>query len=305
MNFSPFFKKNIPVLLFLIVFTGSCQHIWAQEIEANVTVDRSQISSTSLGYLDNLPQQIEEYINQFEWTNANFDENERITMSLQINLLSVENYNFEAQIIVRSQRPIYNTTRNTVIFLFNDEEWNFEYTPNRTFIHDELQFDALTSLLDFYAYTVLGYDFDTFEELGGTEYYQRAQNIVSLAQTTPAIGWSRSSNQRNRAQLLSNLLQTNFSPFRTALYQYHRKGIDQFLNNPGEARSNILSALENIQQAQRQTSSDLLFDTFFNAKYREITSIFEDAEPEVRLEAYNLLSNIDQGHLSEYQKLQQ
>ncbi|MDZ7657668.1 DUF4835 family protein [Fodinibius sp.] len=292
------------ILLGILITIGGPQPLSAQEINAQVTLDKSQISSTSLNYLDNLPQQIEEYINQFEWTNANFNENERIKMSLQINLLSVENYNFEAQIIVRSQRPIYNTTRNTVIFLFNDEEWNFEYTPNRTFLHDELQFDPLTSLLDFYVYTVLGYDFDTFEELGGTEYYQRAQNIVSLAQTTSAIGWSRSGNQRNRAQLVSNLLQSNFEPFRTALYQYHRKGIDQFLNNSKQSRSQILSALENIQQAQRQTSSDLLFDTFFNAKYREITSIFEDAEPEVRLEAYNLLSNIDQSHLSEYQKLQ-
>lgn len=303
MNFSSF-KKNISIFLFLLVFMGSAQQIWAQEIEADVTVDRSQISSTSLDYLDNFAQQIEEYINQHEWTNADFNENERINMSLQINLLSVEDYNFEAQIIVRSQRPIYNTTRNTVIFLFNDEEWNFEYTPNRTFLHDELQFDPLTSLLDFYVYTILGYDFDTFEELGGTEYYQRAQNIVSLAQTTSAVGWSRSSNQRNRAQLLSNLLQTNYEPFRTALYQYHRQGIDRFLNNPTQARSQILSALENIQQAKRQTSSNLLFDIFFNAKYREITSIFEDAEPQIRLEAYNLLSNIDQSHLSEYQKLQ-
>jgi len=292
------------ILLGILLTAGGSRQLFAQDIDANVTIDRSQLSSTSLNYLDNLPQQIEAYINQHEWTSKNFNENERIKMSLQINLLSVENYNFEAQIIVRSQRPIYNTTRNTVIFLFNDEKWNFEYTPNRTFLHDELQFDPLTSLLDFYVYTVLGYDFDTFEELGGTEYYQRAQNIVSLAQTTPAIGWSRSSNQRNRTQLLSNLLQTNFEPFRSALYQYHRQGIDQFLNNPKRARNQILSALEKIQQAQRQTSSNLLFDTFFNAKYREITSIFEDAEPQIRLEAYTLLSNIDQGHLSEYQKLQ-
>lgn len=292
------------ILLGILITMSGALPLSAQELNAQVTLNKSQISSTSLDYLDNLPQQIEEYINQYEWTNANFNENERINMSLQINLLSVEDYNFEAQIIVRSQRPIYNTTRNTVLFLFNDEEWNFEYPPNRTFLHDELQFDPLTSLLDFYAYTVLGYDFDSFEELGGTDYYQRAQNIVSLAQTTSATGWSRSSSQQNRAQLVSNLTQTNYEPFRTALYQYHRKGIDQFLNNPEQARNEILSALKKIRQAQRQTSSNLLFDTFFNGKYREITSIFEDAEPEIRLEAYNLLSDIDQSHLSEYQKLQ-
>ena len=291
-------------LVVILLTICASQPLYAQELNAQVTLNKSQISSTSLDYLDNLPRQIEEYINQFDWTNANFSENERINISIQINLLSVENYNFEAQIIVRSQRPIYNTTRGTVIFLFNDEQWNFEYPPNRTFLHDELQFDPLTSLLDFYAYILIGYDFDTFEELGGTQYYQRAQNIVSLAQSTSAIGWSRSSNQTNRAQLLSNLLQNNYEPLRAALYQYHRKGLDQFLDNPEEARDQILSALEKIQQAQRKTSANLLFDIFFNAKYREIASIFEDAAPQVRLEAYNLLSNVDQSHLSEYQKLQ-
>lgn len=302
MNFSSFIKQS----LFCVLLTG----IWglfqttsAQEIDAQVSVDKSQISSTSIDYVDNLPEQLEEYINQFDWTNHNFNDNERIKISLQINLLSVENYEFEAQIIVRSQRPIYNSARETVTLIFSDEDWNFEYSPNQTFIHDELQFDPLTSTIDFYVYLLLGYDFDSFEELGGTDYFEQAQNIASLAQSTSATGWS-SSSSRNRVRLISSLLQTSYEPFRIAFYEYHRKGLDVFLENPKRARQQILETLEKIQQAQRQTSNNLLFDTFFNAKYREITSIFEDAEPEVRLEAYNLLSDIDQSHLSEYEKLQ-
>lgn len=283
-------------LLFIPFFSA------AQEIDAEVTLDKSQVSGTSIDYVDDLPKQLEEYINQFEWTNTNFNEHERINIAIQINLLAVEDYNFEAQIIVRSHRPIYNTARETVLLIFSDEDWNFEYRPNRSFIHDELQFDPLTSLIDFYAYIILGYDFDSFEELGGDPYFQQAQNIASLARTSSAIGWSQSS--RSRAQLISNLRQTSYEPFRTAVYKYHRQGLDIFLDAPQKARQQILQALQNIREAQRQTSNDLLFDTFFNAKYREITSIFEDAEPDVRLEAYNLLSDIDQSHLSEYQKLQ-
>ena len=276
----------------------------AQEINADVNIDRSQISGTSLGYIDNLPQQLETYINDHNWTNERFGENERINVNLQINLLAVQNYSFEAQIIIRSQRPIYNTPRETVTLLFNDEDWNFEYRPNQTFLHDELQFNRLTSLIDFYVYLIMGYDADTFESLGGSDYYQQAQNILSLAQSTSAVGWSRSGSRQNRAQLVTNLLQNNHEPFRVALYEYHRQGLDQFLDAPSQARQKMLGALEKIQQTQRQTSSNLLFDTFFNAKYREITAIFEDAEPDVRLEAYNLLSDIDQSHMSEYEKLQ-
>lgn len=297
-------NASLKILLAIFAICGISLQGVAQEIDAEVSIDKSQISGTSIDYIDDLPERLEEYINQFEWTDTNFNEHERINVVIQINLESVNDYNFEAQIIVRSQRPIYNTARETVLLIFSDEDWNFEYRPNRSFIHDELQFDPLTSLIDFYAYLILGYDFDSFDELGGDPYFQRAQNIASLARTSSAIGWSQNRNSRNRGQLISNLRQTSYEPFRTAVYEYHRKGLDLFLENPKKARQQILQALQKIQEAQRQTSNDLLFDTFFNAKYREITSIFEDAEPEVRLEAYNLLSNIDQSHLSEYEKLQ-
>lgn len=294
-------------LVFCVIIAGFCciQSTLAQEINANVTVDRSQISSTSLNYLDNLPQELETYINQYDWVDATFREEERIHMDMQITLLSADNnFNFQAQVVIRSQRPIFNTTQETALFLFNDEDWSFNYTPNRALIHDELQFDPLTSLIDFYAHVVLGYDFDSFSELGGTPYFQEAQNIVSLAQTTTSDGWSRGGNRRNRAQLVSDLLTTNYELLREAIYQYHRQGLDAFLNDPQQGRQQVLEALQKIQEAQRNTSNSLLFDIFFNTKYREIVSVFEDADPEVRLEAYNLLSDIDQSHLTEYRKLQ-
>lgn len=277
----------------------------AQEINANVSVDQSQLSSTSLSYLDNLPGALETYINEYDWIDANFREEERIGVDMQITLLSVdENYNFEAQVVIRSRRPIYNTTQETALFLFNDEDWTFSYIPNRGLVHDKLQFDGLTSLIDYYAYIILGFDFDSFSPLGGTPYFQEAQNIVSLAQTTSSPGWSRGSNRRNRAQLVTDLLNTNFEPFRRAIYQYHRRGLDVFLNDPEQGRQQVLEALGKIQESKRNTSNNLVFDIFFNAKYRELVSIFEDADPQVRLDAFNLLSEIDQSHLTEYRKLQ-
>jgi hypothetical protein len=293
------------LLFFLISGVLTASKAVAQELNANVTVDRSQLSGTSLNFLDNLPQELETYINEYNWIDADFQEEERIGVNIQITLTSVDdNFNFEAQIVIRSQRPIYNTSQETALFLYNDENWNFNYTPNRALIHDELQFDALTSLIDFYAHIILGFDFDSFSELGGTPYYLQAQNMVSRGQTAGASGWQRGSNRRNRAQLIADLLNTNFELFRQAIYQYHRQGLDAFVDNPKEGRQQVLQALQKIQEAKRNTSSNLLFDIFFNTKYRELVSIFEDAEPEVRLNAYNLLSDIDQSHLTEYRKLQ-
>jgi len=306
MNFSSFYRFCTDLGLLMIILSFFTPPVMGQEINANVSLDQSQVNSTSLNFLNDFTNQLETYLNDYDWVDAHFQKEERIKADIQITLTGVDNnYNFDAHIVIRSLRPIYNSTQETALFFFNDENWTFNYTPNRSLVHDDLQFDDLTSVLDFYAYIILGWDFDSFEELGGTPYFSDAQNIVSLAQTTSSSGWSRTSNnRRNRAQLAADLLSTNYALFRKAVYQYHRKGLDTFIDNPKGSRQQVIEALQKIQEAQRNTSNSLLFDAFFNAKYREIVSIFEDADPQIKLEAFNLLSNIDQSHLSEYRKLQ-
>ena len=306
MNIACLSKCSYCSILCMLIMLSLSQQTTAQEITMDVTVDRSQINSTSLNFVDNLSDEIESYVNEYDWINAEFQSRERIRANMRITLLSVDdNFNFDAQVVFKTRRPIYNSTRETVLFFYRDENWSFNYTPNRALIHDELQFDALTSFIDFYAYILLGYDFDSFEELGGTPYFSEAQNIVSRAQATGAEGWDRDNNsRRNRAELVTELLNTNYSDFRSAFYRYHRRGLDQFIEHPEKARSNVIAALEQIQSVKESTSSNLLFNTFFNSKYREIVSIFEDAEPNTQRKAFDLLSEIDPSHLSEYRKLQ-
>jgi hypothetical protein len=289
--------------LYLLLFP---LQTFSQELEVDVTVDRSQINNTSLTAIDNLSEQIETYINEHNWIDASFSPREQIDADIQITLLSADdNFNFNAQVVFRSRRPIYNSPRQTSLFFYNDEHLSFNYTPNRSLIHDKLQYDPLTSFLDFYVYIILGYDFDSFEDLGGTPLFTEAQKIVSQAQSISTSGWERSGpNRRNRALLVENLMSPAYQALRSAIYQYHRRGLDQFVDNPEQARQEVLQALHKIQEAKENTSVNLLFDTFFNTKYREIASIFEDALPEVKEEAFNILSEVDQSHLSEYRKLQ-
>src|SRR5690625_98486 len=277
-----------------------------QEINAEVTVDLSQVTNTSLNFLDNLSDEIETYINEYAWTDTDFRTEERVRADIQITILSADdNFNFDAQVIFRTRRPIYHTSRETVLFFYNEENWSFTYTPNRALIHDELQFDPFTSFLDFYAYLILGYDFDSFDKMGGTPYFRKAQNIVSRAQSSPEARWERRrGNRRTRSQVVEHLLNPGYGQLRAALYQYHRHGLDRFVDDPEEARKQILEALADIQETKRTTSSNLLFDVFFNTKYRELSAIFENAAPALRREAFDILSNTDPCHLSEYRKLQ-
>jgi len=296
--------KSLLLLVFSCFFLS--QQSTAQELNVSVQVDKSRLNSSTIGYLDNMASEIQLYLNEHDWIEPNFLEHEKINASLQITLLNIDsNFNFEADVVIRSLRPVYNTNRQTTVFLYNDEDWFFNYTPNRGFVHDKLQFDSFTTFLDFYAFLILGFDFDTFSELGGDPYFTEANNLASIAQASNSAGWSRTgATRRNRAQLITDLINPNYESFRQALYVYHRLGIDQFINNPAEARRQVIRSLEMIQEAMQNTTSNLLFDFFFDAKHREIVSIFEDAQTDIRLEAFNLLAEIDQSHLTEYRKLQ-
>lgn len=279
---------------------------YGQEINAQVTINDSKISSSSTDHISDLPEQIETYINSYDWTDDDFQEFERIQCNITITLQSVDdNYNFDANIVIATKRPIYNTLQQTSVLVISDNNWSFNYPPNSTFTHDKMQYDGIASLLDFYSYMILGLDYDTFSELGGSDYYQEARNILEVARAANAPGWSQNSGSgRNRYELVNSLTSTAYQEYRKGLYLYHRHGLDQFLENPKEARQEVLTALERIRETRRQTTSNYLLDILFSTKYKEMVALFMDAEVDTRLEAYDLLTDTDQSHSSEYEKLQ-
>ncbi len=277
----------------------------AQEFNARVSLNKSQIQNASLDYLDDLVPLIENYINNFNWTELTFEENERIRLNMQIILTSETNANFDATLVITVERPIYNTLTTSPLVVFSDNNWRFNFNRNRSLTHDVFQFDDIASMIDFYMYLILGYDFDSFSELGGTEYLRRAQNILEIAQSAGAFGWtSGTGTRRNRYFLISTLINPASENYRKAIYQYHRRGLDIFTQNPDAARTNVASALRLIQEARRQTTEDYLFDIFFSTKSREITSIFIDSEASQRLDIYLLLTELDASRMSEYERLQ-
>jgi hypothetical protein len=281
-------------------------HAYAQEFDCEVSVNDRQINDTSLDYISELGPDIENYLNNYRWTNDRFNDYERIQCTLQIVLTGSDgNFNFTSEVVLSTRRPIYDTIQQSVNILITDNNWRFNYPRNKNMLHDDLQFDDLTSFLDFYAYIMLAFDYDSFERLGGTEYINRAQNVFDLGQNSGVQGWGRSIGaQRNRFGLITDLSNPAYEGVRIATYLYYRTGIDLFTANPQEARAGILEAIELLQETKRSTSNNYLFDIFFGSKYREITAAFLDADLETRLDAYNLLRDVDPAHSTEYEKLQ-
>lgn len=296
--------RRIGLVIVLVGLFIIPQRSLGQELSCQVQLDRSQLSGSEFSFLDDLERRIEEYMNDESWTSDQFLRHERIACSLQIVILeSVSLSEFRTRLIVTTRRPIHGTSQSTVVLRVNDPEWQFEYSRGTSLNHDLERYNGLTSVLDFYAYVMLGYDYDTFSELGGTSHFETAQRIANRAEGNGDPGWSAVSSQRNRRQLISDLLAQRTDPLRRAYYRYHLEGLDRFVDEPQAAREVVLDVLETMQELTRTASNSYPLDLFFSTKYQELAAIF--AEGDLQNQAYNLLTQIDPSHSSEYNKLVQ
>jgi len=275
-----------------------------QELRCRVQIDDSQISGaeSEFDFLDDLERQVREYMNTRSWTDDEFLSHERISCSMQIVLLeSIGVSEFRARLVVTTRRPIYGTSQSSVVVQLNDPEWRFEYSRGTSLSHDLDRYNALTSVLDFYAYLILGYDYDTFRPLGGTPYFEQAQTVVNQAEGTGDPGWSSVGTQQTRVQLLSNLLAQRHEPLRRVYYEYHRQVMDRFVQETEVARENMMGVLETLQTLTDRLSRSYALNHFFSTKNQELTAVFEGSDLESQ--AHSLLVQMDPSHSSQYSRL--
>jgi len=296
---------RLVLLLCMIGLNAIPYSVLAQEFDCQVSVNSRQISSGAHDHVRNLAPELERYINENRWTDDRYESYERIRCRIQILLTDVDSQdNFSAEAVFQLRRPVYDTMQETVTVVLSDTNWAFHYPRNRSLIRDEMQYDALTSFIDFYIYLLLGYDYDTFSELGGTPFFNRAQEVSEIAQASGSSGWDRSfGSQRNRHGLIRDLQNPIYEELRRAYYRYHRLGLDPFTENQEQARNEVIEALDMIGETRRRATNNYLFDIFFDTKYTELVSVFLNATPVQRQQAYDLLTAIDPGHSSEYDRL--
>lgn len=275
-----------------------------QELSCRVQIDRSQLSGSEFSFLDDLERRIREYMNTQTWTDDEFLQHERIACDMQVIIQeAVSLSEFRARLILTSRRPIYGTSQSTVVLRVSDANWRFEYGRGTSLNFDLQQYNALTSVLDFYAFVILGYDYDTFSPLGGTPYFETARRIANRADGNGDPGWSSLSNDRNRRQLIGDLLDQRQQPLRKIYYDYHLNGLDRFVKDPPKARQAVFDVVQRLQELNRNVSNSYPLDLFFSTKYKELTAIFSEGKLQNR--AYNLLTQIDPSHSSEYDRLVQ
>jgi hypothetical protein len=295
-------RKVIVILIAVIPFLAN-----AQELKCSVSINASQIQTSDAGVFKDMKNAIEQFMNGRKWTNDIFKSHEKIVCNFLITITKMPSVgSFNASVQVQSARPVFNSNYTSLLFNFADREWEFEYIESMPLEYNDNTFTSnLTSMLAFYAYVIIGLDYDSFSELGGTPYFQKALAVVNNAQQSGLAGWQALGSNRNRYWIIENLNNPQMTDLRKAIYQYHRLGLDVFQSNPDQSRQVILNGLKEIKKVRDVNPNAILLVSFFDAKGKELANIFSDGDIQVRRQAFDIITAIDPSNRSNYEKILQ
>ncbi len=283
-------------MILLLCFTFSIGWLKAQELNANVVVNYQNVQTTETRVFKDMEKTFRQFLSNRKWTDDAFATEERINCNFLITINDMPSVGqYKASVQIQSSRPVYDASYESIVLNFADRDWEFAYVESQPLEFNLTNFtNNITSILAYYAYIVIGMDYDTFSELGGTKFYERARQIVNNA-TQQGAGWDQfgDNRRRNRYWLTENLLNQQMMPIRQSLYKYHRDGLDTFLKNEEDSRKNMLAAFNEMQNISKLFPQNILLISFFDAKNDEIVSAFSKGSMQVRKNAYNTLVAIN------------
>lgn len=299
--------KNLTFFLVSIIFTLVCTPLSAQELNAKVSLNYTQVENTKTDVFTKLQTTIEEFLNNHKWTEIAFRENEKIqcNFNITVNTYSPTDNSFNCTLLLSSNRPVFNSNYNTVCYSVNDKEFVFKFSEFDQIEYQENQIDNnLVALLAYYAYMIIGMDLDTLAPKGGTTCFQTAENIVSAGQSLDFPGWKAFSDSGNRFGLLNDYLDGSMECMREFQYIYHRKGLDQMAENTDSARAVITEGLDLLLQAHKAKNMNKVAQLFTEYKRTELVNIYAGkGTTEEKNKAYDVLFAIDASQDQEWQKI--
>lgn len=293
---------------FLFPWTRAC----AQELQANVAVIANRLPSTiDHKQFQTLQTALYNFINGRQWSNETFKSNEKIVCNFLINISAAQDNNtFQATLTVQAGRPIFNTSYQSPLINFQDESFTFRYVEyqNLDFNDNRVQGSEpyaanLTAEIAYYAYMILGLDFDTFSLRGGDPYFQKALNIVNNAPEGSNItGWKPFDGIFNRYWLVENLTNSKYNLVHDAYYNYYRLGLDQLYDKETDGRAAILNALNMMNTVNAENPRLMIMQFFFQGKANELSHIFQKSPADEKARALDLLTKLDVSNINKYKQ---
>jgi hypothetical protein len=278
----------------------------AQDLNARVQVVSPKIQVTNKRIFQTLETAMKDFLNGRKWSSDQIMPQERIDCNFVLNITNWDGGSiFSAELQVQSSRPVFGSSYSSTLLNINDRDVDFTYNEGQTVDFSDQNFQGnLSSVMAFYAYIIVGMDYDTFSRYGGTPYFANAQTVVTNAQTGSYKGWKAFDGNINRYWLAENLNNKLYAPLRDFMYDYHRNGLDIMADNANKGRKFITTLLPNLQQIDRQRVGSMFPLIFYTAKSDELVLLYGKADSQERLQAMNLLMKTDPANGTKYQVLQ-
>lgn len=302
--------KRLVSLMLLVLL---CRVGHAQELQARLSVVATQISSNvDRKVFQTLQTSLINFLNNRKWTTETYLTQERIKCNFLLNIEQALGDNvYKASLTVQVARPVYNSAYESPLINWQDNDVVFryvefqpvEFNENRVQGSDPLVAN-LTAVMAYYVNIVLGMDADSFAPSAGEPYYRKAQNIVNNApEGRDIVGWKTFDGIRNRFRLVDNFTDNRFNAIHEALYDYYRKGMDQFYDSEENARKSVLNGLNGLNRLNQEIPNSMAVQFFFGGKSNELIRIFSKASPTIKAQARELLARLDAPNTSAYNDL--
>ena len=302
-------KRRHLIYFMTLLWSLAVQTATAQELQVKININSSQVEGTDKTVFETLKETLEQWMNDRQWTELQFQKNERIVcnFNLTVNKYDKSNNQIFCTAMIQANRPVYNSSYNSTLYNNKDADFNFQYTQfDQLNFMEEVIDNQLTALMAYYAYLIIGLDLDSFSPLGGTEILQRCMNLVNNTQNLEYTGWKAFEDSRNRFALINDYLDEAMKPFRQLQYDYYRKGLDEMSTNAERGRTNVTEALENLKKAHEDKPLSLLPQIWTDYKRDELANIYKGKGTQKEKEAgYNILFNINASQNDAWNKIKE
>ncbi len=279
-----------------------------QELNIRVEVDAPNIATTDPKVFEDLEQNISEFLNGTNWTGDDFEDHEKIEGSLKITVSDeISSTAFAGDFFIQSLRPVFNSNYTTQLINYVDQGVIFDYRERQPIRRSEDNYsDNLSSILTFYALTLIAMDYDSFSPRGGDEYWQKANNLInSIPESIRSADekWANKIGEQNRFTLIENMLNPRIKPFRQAFYEYHRLSLDAMTIDPDKSKAIMTSAITAIGQVEKELPNNMIVQMFTDAKHLEIIEIYKDATRGEQEKVNKIMTKIDPSRADEYNQI--
>ncbi len=297
--------------ILLFVFCTCCMTLTAhaQELQVKIKINSSQVEGSDKSVFENLQQTLEQWMNDRQWTELQFQKNERIVCNFNLTVTKYDKNNnrFSCTAMIQANRPVYNSAYTTTLYNNKDADFNFDFVEfDQLNYNDEMIDNQLTALFAYYAYLIIGLDLDSFSPFGGTDVLQRCMQLTNNAQDLGFSGWKAFEDSRNRFAIINDYLDEAMKPFRQLQYDYYRNGLDEMANNVERGRGNITTALENLKTAHQEKPLSLLPQIWTDYKRDELANIYKGKGTQKEKESvYDILFNINASQNDAWEKIKQ